>query len=342
MQNTSTAAFRQDLLGPILQEGFPEDAYVAHQVLPTLLVQKRNGVIPSFLFTNDQALSIKRAPKTSYARIVSMLGSNSYNCTESGIEEYLSPEDYEILGKDYAETLISRRLVHIVLRARDVSLSSALFSSTGETTFATNLVTASATWDNASGTPLNDILTAKRNVALQTGVAADTGLLSYDLYVTLCRNAQIQSSVRNVLGYSGEFSKVAAQNEIPAEVLAQTFGLKKLIIADGVVDTANEGQLAAGGAASRSFIWSNKYMLVFKSAGPQQDVREVGLGRTFVYDLAQEIGQLATGALDTMRALTLEWYRNEQVSSDVFRAREYIDMEILLANAGGLIKNCHS
>ncbi len=331
------AGFRQDLLGPILQEGFSEDAYVAHRVLPTLLVQKRLGIIPSFLYSNDQALSLRRAPKEAYARIVSKLGSNTYTCHESGLEEALSAEDYEVMGKDYAETLVSRRLIQNVLRGRDQTLATALFSAGGETIFADNLVTAANPWSASDGTPLNDILEAKRKIVLQTGSADGLwGLCSYDTYITLCRAPQIQTLVRNVLGYSGEYAKIAANNDIPVEVLAQTFGLAGIIVASGTVNATNEALTPA--VADRSFIWSNDYFLVFKKSGSQQDVREVGLGRMFVYDLAQTIGSLATGSLDTMRAMTLEWYRDEAVTSDIFRAREYTDMQILLARAGSLIR----
>jgi hypothetical protein len=338
MINTSSAAFRQDLLGPILQEAFPEDTYVAHKVLPTLLVQKKDGTIPSFLYSNDQALAIKRAPKTAYARIQSKLGSSSYSCSETGLEEPLSPEDYEIMGKDQAEMLISRRLVHNVLRTRDLALASAFFSAGGEAIFAQNLVTAANAWNTAGGTPLNDVLSAIAKVVLQTGSGADLSMLiGYQLYIDLCRNAQIQTLVRNVLGYSGEYAKIAANNMIPAATLAATFGLKEIIIASGTVNAANEAVTPA--SASRGFIFPRNYALIYKSSGSQQDVREVALGRMFVYDLASTIGSLATGAMDTMRALTLESYRDEQVASDVFRCREYTDMQVLVPAAGALIKS---
>jgi hypothetical protein len=338
MINTSTASFRYDLLGPILQEGFPEEAYVAHKILPTLLVQKRNGSIPSFLFSNDQALSIKHAPKTSYARIVSKLGSKSFSCEEAGVEEALSPEDYEIMGKDYAEMLISRRLVHTVLRARDIALSQAFFSATGETTFAANLVTAALAWDNAGGLPLDNILTAKRNIAASTGLPGNAMIIGYDAYIKLCKNVQIQSLVRNVMGYGGAaFTKAAVAKEIPTDVLAMTFGLDEIIVANGVYNTANEA--VTPDSAVRGFIWPSTYALVFRKASSGNDVRETTLGRTFVYDLASTIGSLAVGSLDTMRALTLEWYRDEKISADVFRTREYIDMTVLVPTSGALIKN---
>jgi hypothetical protein len=342
MINTSTASFRQDLLGPILQEGFPEEVYVAHRVLPTINVTKRNGVIPSFLYSNDQYLQLARAPKTTYPRIVSELGQQTYQCIESGVEEFLSPEDYEILGKDYAEMIIARRLMHTVLRYRDAVLSAALFSTAGNAIFANTIVNAAVTWDNAGGLPLNDILQAKRNIALQTGVPGNCLLIGYDLYVSLCKNPQIQTLVRNVMGYGGAaYTDSAVMNEIPTKVLASTFGLDEVIVARGTVNIANEATTIAG-TPNRSFLWPAQWALVFRKSMGQQDMREVAMGRLFIYDLASSLGALAVGTMDTLRGIMMEWYRKEDINADAFRCREYIDMEILVPNAGALITNTHS
>jgi hypothetical protein len=337
MINTGNATPRLDLLGPILQEGMPEEAYVAHRVLPTLIVQKRTGAIPSFLFSDAQALSIKHAPKTGFAQIQSKLGQANYSCSEAGIEEPLSFEDYEILGRDYAQEVITRKLVHIVLRARDYALSQALFSAAGESTFADNLVTAAATWASSTGDPLSDVLTAKRNVALQTGQPANAMIMGYDLYIDLCKSPAIRTMVRNVLGYSGAHVGQAVPAEIPVAVLAMTFGLDEIIIAPGVVDANGEG----AAAKSLGFLWPKTYALVFRKAKNANDVREVALGRTFVYDLASTFNELTTmNVLDTLRALMLEQYPKPDVNCDVLRAREYIDMQVLLPKAGALIKSC--
>lgn len=337
MINTGTATPRLDLLGPILEEGIPDDAYVAHRILPPLVVQKRIAAIPSFLFTDAQALSIKHAPKTAFAQIQSKLGQASYSCTEAGVEEPLSYEDYEILGRDYAQELIARKLMHVVLRARDYALAAAIMSATGETTFATNLVTAANAWNTASGVPLDNVLRAKRNIALQTGLPGNCMIISYDLYVDLCKNSQIQTLVRNVMGYGGaQFTNNAVVNEIPINVLAQTFGLEEIIVAPGVVDANGEG----AASKSLSFIWPRNYAFVFRRNKNANDVREVGLGRTFVYDLANEFNELTTmNVTDMAKALWMEQYARPDTNSDVLRCREYIDMVVLFAKAGALIKS---
>jgi hypothetical protein len=331
MINAGTATPRLDLLGPILQEGFPEDAYVAHRVLPPLGVQKKTGAIPSFLFTNDQALRIRHSPKTAYAQVQSTLGQSIFNCGENGVEEPLSPEDYEILGRDRAEMTIARRLVHIVLRARDYALQQVTFSVAGESTFAANLVSGSS-WASTND-PILMVLEAKMKVARSVGVPADSMLIGYADYIALCGNSYIQSKVRNVLGYSGERSNDAISGEIPIKVLAQTFGLKEIIVAGGVINSADEGQ-----TASRDFIWDG-YALVFKGSAGRADANEVCLGRMFTYELAEMIGSLAVGTTDMARSLMMEWYRREDISADMFRARDYLDMQFLVPTAASLIKS---
>lgn len=335
MINTGSATPRLDLLGPILQEGMPEEAYVAHKVLPTLIVQKRNGAIPSFLFSDAQALSIKHSPKTGFAQIQSKLGQATFSCSEAGIEEPLSFEDYEILGRDYAQEVITRKLVHIVLRARDYALSQALFSAAGESTFATNLVSPTLGWSNAGGLPLDDILTAKRNIALQTGTPGNAMIIGYDCYIDLCKNAQIRTAVRNNFGFGGAMGASAVQLELPLSSLAGLFGLEEIIVAPGVIDANGEGATAK----SLGFLWPKTYALVFRKAKNSTDVREVALGRTFVYDLASTFNELTTmNVLDALRALMLEQYPRPDINADVLRAREYIDMQVLVPQAGALIK----
>jgi hypothetical protein len=345
MINTGTATPRLDLLGPIYQEGMPEEAYVAHKILTPMVIQKRIGAIPSFLFTDAQALSIKHSPKTGFATIQSKLGQNTYECKEAGIEEALSFEDYEILSRDRAWEIITRKLVHTVLRSRDYALSQAIFSATGESTFATNLVTASAVWaggSSSTGLPLDDVQTAKLKIAKQTGQPGNAMVIGYEGYVNLCKNAQVRTAVRANFGWAGSKGASAPALEIPTADLASLFGLDEVIVAPGVVDNNGDGQANK----DLSFIWNavtatgtTGYAFVFRKSRNPNDVREVALGRTFVYDLAATFNQLTTTQVaDSIRGLYLESYPRPDINADVLRCREYIDMNILLPVAGSLIK----
>lgn len=332
--NTGTATPRLDLLGPILQEGFAEETYVAQDVLPPLLVQKVAGAIPSFLFTNNQILNIKHADKAAFTRQISQLGQATYNCQEAGLEEPISFRDLEIMG-ERVWPIISRKLVHNVLRARDSALSAALFSATGETTFATNLVTALNAWSTANGTPLDDIFDAKAKVQLACGVPANRILMSYQCYVNVCKNAQVRTAYRNNFGVGSVEGMDAAVLEIPLKSLAALFGVERIIIGGGVYNTKPEGQTAVN-----AFIWPATYCLVYVGSAGQQDAVEVTLGRMFVYELAQEVPDLVTiEAMDMLRSMFLEQYPEPQTNSTILRAREHIDMQVYYAAAGSLIKS---
>ncbi len=331
MINTGTATPRLDLLGPILLEGFKADAYVAHRVLPPLVVAKKTGAIPSFLFTNDQVLSIKRAPKTGFPRVISQLGEKTFSCQEDGVEEPLSIEDYEIMGRDGAEKAVANRLMHIVLRARDNALSAAWFSAAGETLFSGQVTTAAATWTNASGDPFSNIADAKEGVLKRTGLPANKLLIGYGAYTSLVKNAKVQTQLRQILGYT---DKTGIKLELDPNLLANVFGVDEVIIGGGVANTAAEGQ-----TASRSFIWPSTYAMVFRGSAGADTAQETSLGRTFTYDAATTLGSLAAGAPDALRSLMLEQYRDEAVTADIFRCRDYVDTKVLVTEAAQLIKS---
>ena len=332
--NTGTATPRLDLLGPILQEGFAEETYVAQKVLPPLLVQKVSGAIPSFLFTNNQILNIKHADKASFTRQISQLGQATYNCQEAGLEEPISFRDLEIMG-DRVWPIITRKLVHNVLRARDSALATALFSATGETTFAANLVTAALPWTNAGGTPLDDIFDAKAKVQLACGVPANRMLISYQCYVNICKNAQVRTAYRANFGVGFDQGMDAAILEIPVKSLAALFGVQEIIIGGGVYNTKPEGQTAVN-----AYVWPATYCLLYVGSAGQQDAVEVALGRMFVYELATEVPDLVTiEAADMLKSMFVEQYPEAQTNSTVLRAREHIDMQVYYASAGSLIKS---
>ncbi len=332
--NTGTATARLDLLGPILEEGFQTNQYVAHKVLPPLPVEKQAGAIPSFLFTDAQLLNILHAPKTGYARIQSQLGQKTFNCAESGVEEPLSVEDYNIMGRDMAERQVSRKLVDIVLRARDAALAATLLSVAAETTFSGQVTTAtgSAAWDNASGVPLTDIEAARESLESRVGQGTTALLIGRGALTKLRTNAQLRSAYRNIAGIN---DKKAVMSNLSEEQVCTALGIDELIVGSGVKNTIEEGL-----TPSLSFIFPSTYALLFQKSPPgQMNAVDAGLGRTFVWDQAQIVGDWATGSVDALLSLIIEQYREEGLNSDVLRAREYINMVLLNPKAAQLIKS---
>lgn len=332
MINTGTATPRLDLLGPILNEAFDIDGYLAHRMFKPLTVQKRVGAIPSLLVTNDQVLNVLHSPKMPFARIVSSLGEKTYACQEDGLEEQISKEDYDILGEDGAEAAVTRNLIHAILRARDNTIASSIFSATGESTFAGQVTTASATWDNASGDPYKDIADATEKIVRRVGSDRLTLAIGYGAYIKLCKNAKVQSAFRAIAGYTDK--KAGTSFFIPPEQLAAIFNLQEVIVGKGVANTAIEGQ-----AASRSFIIPSTYAALYVGSSGQQDANELCAGRMFVWEKAAIQNDLCTGTADAVRSLFMEMYAEPQTDSWVYRVRDYVDMKFTQPEGLELIKS---
>ena len=333
MINTGTASPRLDLLGPILNEGFTHEAYIAHKILAPLPVQKRRGAVPSFLLTNDQTLTLKRGPRGTFKRITSQLGEKYFNCTDSGIEEALDHNDYETLGEDAAQMAVGSRLVHNVLRARDAALAAATLSAAGETTFAGQITTAGATWDT-TGDPYANVADAQEQLVRRIGMPANALFMGYGVLTKLKKNAKIQSNYRALVGLGGGRVEEAINLELDPKILASIFGVEQVIIGGGIVNTANQGQ-----AASRNFIWPSNYAGLARISKGGESANETAFGRMFSFDLAYDLGELATGTRDDLRALMLEEYREEQSASDILRCRDHVDLTFLVPEAFQIIKS---
>ena len=336
----SSAQPRLDLLGPILQDGFDKLSFVADQVLPTFLVNKKQGAIPTWLFTDNQILSIKHGRGMPFARVQSQIDTRTFTCIESGVEEPLTKDDFDIVSRDNAEMQLARRLTNIVLRQRELALAQILTGSTngysGTTTFSGQTTPAVATWGGGGDAPYTDIANAKQAILKRIGKPANAIVMSYGAYTKLMTSAQIQSQVRNVMGYSGADVDMAVKLELDPNALANVFGVDRVIISRATYNSANEGQ-----AQTFTNIWTDTNCLVFRGFA-QDDVlnMDVGLGRMFVYDQANELNMLATGQVDTLKGLIFEMYPDPRVDSDVFRAREYISQTITSLPCGQLITGC--
>jgi hypothetical protein len=293
------------------------------------------------MLTDAQILNIKHARGASYARVQSTINTQGYTCSENGIEEVLTPDDYDIISRDNAEIQLSRRLLNIVLRQREMSLAQVLVGSTngysGETTFAGQITNATLTWGagQTNANPYGDVAQAKLAVWQRIGKPATHMVISSGAYTKLIQTPQIQANVRNILGYSGARVDEAIALEISTNMLAQVFGLKKVIVGGGTYNSANEGQ-----TASFANVWLDTYAVVYRGA-PDNDAlvnQDVCLGRMFVYDQANQLNLLATGQIDTLKGLIYEMYNEPKVNGDTFRAREYISQTILSLGAGQLLK----
>ena len=134
---------------------------------------------------------------------------------------------------------------------------------------------------------------------------ANTMVISRTVFEVLKQHPQIVEKIK----YS--------QNAIlTAQLIAAVFEVEQLLVAGGIENTAQEGQ-----TITADFLWGKSVVLAHVEDTP--DLMAPNFGRTFGW--TGEVGQ--DGVL-------VESYRQDNIRSDVHRARQDVDEKIIGAKAG--------
>ncbi len=173
---------------------------------------------------------------------------------------------------------------------------------------------AAAAWSVAADAkPRTDVAALKTKMRNNRGIIPNVLALAKSLFDELLLTAEIT----NAFKYTNpiEIGGFEAQKRI----MAQYFGVDKVLVGNSIKDTAKKGQ-----ASSLSDIWSTSLVGLFKTA-MSEDLRDPAIGRTFLW------------TADSPESLIVEQYREEKIRSDIFRARHNVDEVFVYTGAGGLV-----
>ena len=133
-------------------------------------------------------------------------------------------------------------------------------------------------------------------------------------------NLRIIDEIQELVKYQGMMD--ARPGTIGVAALSQVFDLE-VIVAGGTKNTANEGQ-----SVTIAPIWSDEYAMVARKVMRPQDLLDPGVARTIHWgEDGSEVGT------------AFESYRDENVRSDIVRARMDTDELVMYAQAGHLLSN---
>lgn len=249
---------------------------------------------------------IDRGVGSPYARVGFTPSSTSFNCREYGasaaLDRGLRAKSQIPMDLPQLYALVCLREVQIQRELRCVTA----FFGTGDWTNEQTLG-AAAQWDDAGGTALADLWTAKRTVKLNHGSDPTVGVIGYDGFRVAVQNGDI----------TGLMPSATQQSQITfsqlAERLAEAFELRELYVGRAVRNTSDEGQAEAYG-----FVWTDN-LLVF----------------------ARGEGQMASSAMqfastDGGSATVTDRYFVEDTREDVVRVREERD-ELVVDALGGYL-----
>jgi hypothetical protein len=325
-QISPTFVPRPELATAVMTEDGLLDGFVAHRIFPNFVVGVSTAPIPKIL-ARRTVMRLYRAKHGEFpSNPIGVDAGTTFTCKEAGFEEKLDAFDIEALGgMNTAEEIAAQKAVQTLLRAKDAVLAALLFT-TG--TFGSGYNTAgAAAWDNANGKPINDVVAAGELVRKRIGRRPNKLLISGGAYSKLLLNAQIQSQVRVVLGYTDKEKGLAAL--ITPQILAAAFGVEEVIVAEDVKSSADEGQTEVLAST-----WADTYALPFYSS---TSLVSPGLGRTFIWDNKNNAAQAPTvSKYNPMLGMAVESYDTTS-KLHVIRPVQCLDMLLLNKDAGHLI-----
>lgn len=295
-------ALRNDLKELILETPMGTVDFMADKILPTVPVKEKSGRVPVLASSAGmKQLELKRAPRGTFQRGEWVWGNDNFETFERGYEEIVDNVEALENSEIFNEEVISAQIaVNQLKLAREKRVADAVFNAT---TFASDLVTPTNEWDDATNaTPFANITTAYDAFFAKSGRArTELHFLMNDI---VFRNVIRSDEVRNSVIYTSAIENMSPEKK--AQFLADFFVIKKIDIATSFSDSTDLGIEEATFAR----LWSNEYGMLYLPSPSIPSWKVPGLGRQPAYS-------------KFTKDYKLESYAEEQTDSVIIRARDY-------------------
>lgn len=317
--STVIASPRPDLAAAFMEYNLDVSAagYVALELFRPFSTPDQAGTFPKITLESLlQEAKTERAYGADYSRGNYEFTTDSFVTSEHGWEEVVDERSSRIYREFLdAEMVATLRAVNIILGNAERRMASLLFNAS---TFASQKTDIVHEWDDAvNAKPIDDVETGCRAFWSRTGFWPDT--LTINMHVF--RNLRLCDQVLDRISANGAGDKIKAV-DITAEMLAQVFGLERVLVAGGAKNAANIGQ-----ARSIASIWSDEYAVLTTTA-KTDDLSEPCTGRTFHWD---EDGGDLFGSIES--------YEEARNRSTIIRCRHEIQEKLLYSEAVHLFTN---
>jgi len=314
---TSATTLQRPDLGAIAYEYNAEASqrgFIGLGLLPIFEVEEQSADYPKIPIESlIKIQDTKRAPRANYGRSDYEFETGTYACKENGWEEPVDDVEANLYRRYFdAEEVAVKRAVDILLRGQEVRIAAMMFNSGNFT-----VADAAIPWNtSATAVPRTNVEAGKIAMRAASGLEPNTIAMSKKVFTYLMLTAEITTAFR----YTNpiEIGGMEAQKRI----MAQYFGVDRVLVGDAIKDTAKKGQVFSLGD-----IWDDEYVGLFKVSAGGNDLREPVVGRTFLWT-ADSPGNIVT-----------EQYREEQRRSNIYRVRHNVDECFIFQGAGYLLGN---
>lgn len=247
---------------------YVNQTFIADQVVPRVPVSKISDKY--FLFGREKQAYIpkaKRAHGTNYREVEYALSTDSYACEDYGLTHLVERDEYNNadpgLDPEQDATIL---LTEQIKLAREYRVATLLTTSGNYAAANTAALSGTNRWDDAGSDPVAMIDQYKQVVVDACGRSINTLVIGAPIWRYLRNHAAVKDRVKYVGG------------NVDASALAQLFDVQKVIKADPVYNTADEGQ-----TASLSSLWAKNVVGLYVPQGSVISRRTPLFAAQFVY-----------------------------------------------------------
>lgn len=289
--------------------------FIADRVFPTVNVRNRSDTY--FTFAKDdwfRSQAEQRAPGTESKGSGWSISTDSYDCHTYALHKDIPDEIRENqdqpldMDRNATEFLTSQLLLQ-----KDILWTSTYFKTSlwgtdwagtsGATAYGSNQVKK---WDLSGSDPVADIVQAKIVVMKKTGFMPNTLVIGPEVQAALLNNSNIIDRI-----------KYTQTGVLTEGLLASLLGVERVLVANAVKNTANEGATFAG-----SFVVGDGALLVYSAPSPALDVPSAGY--TFEW----------SGQSGAMKGLRVRRFRMESRESDRIEASHSYGFKAVATDVG--------
>jgi len=299
MPNVSTIHVDRPLSNVSIK--YRNENFIAMEVFPEISVKKDSDKY--YIYDRDFRLpETARANKAESRQHSYQLSTSSYVLEEHALHDYISDRDAENYDLGGMRADVTEELTDKILLRLEKSVAD-LFTSTS---WSQNVsLSAAQQWslDTTTSNPIPLMDTAATSVLEGAGMAPNYGIVPHAAMIA----AKNHSSVIDRIKYTSM--------DVTEKMLAGLFGLDKMLVPKGVIDSAAEGVSASIGA-----VWGDNVFVGFKPSSAS--IRKASAGYIF----------------RSSKPLVKRW-REEKRSSEAIEVGMLYQPKVVASLAGYLIKD---
>jgi hypothetical protein len=283
-------------------------------IAPFLFPENSVGLESStyYVWSRENALSVPtlkpRKDGAGFNRVTMKADQDSYICLDYGVETVVSDVSRQRFSTYFAaDRQAVERLSTIIKLNREMRAYALATSATVSQTSS-----PSTKWDAANSTPIKDLKTARRAIRQACGLRPNICVMSETVFDILTENSDVKSRL-----------PTTGLQDVTEDALARLIGVKRVVLAMGMQNTANEGQ-----SLSAAEIWGEDVILAY--VDPSDNLEAMSFGKDICWR------PFDSGSAD---APLIKTYREENLECDTHRAREYCVEKITSAVCGYRLSN---